>query len=338
MQILSDNKRDIPLWVLGARALIMAAVIFAAWGDLSYAEAAKQRPVTQETFKSPEAAVEMLVSAAKANDEKRLMAILGPEGKHLVSSGDPIADQQKRARFVQRYEEKNRLVNGSDRKIILEIGTELWPLPIPIVMKHGIWLFDTKAGKEEILNRRIGLNELNAIQVCLAYVDAQREYAEAMRISEGRRKYAQKFLSDQGKRDGLYWKTNEGEQQSPLGALVALVAAAQTEGYRKGEVNQPTPYHGYIYKILKAQGRHAPMGGYDYVVNGNMIAGFALVTHPAIYGSSGGMTFIVSDDGVVYEKNLGKHTEDIVQKMNRFDPDKTWRKVDAKYLTPGKGN
>jgi hypothetical protein len=336
MQMLSGNKRNVSLNVLGTFILVVTAVTFAALGELSHAKTAGQRSMSQETFKSPEAAVEALVNAVKTNDEKELKAILGPAGTHLVSSGDPVADQQGRARFLQRYEEKNRLVNGSERKVILELGKESWPLPIPIVMKDGTWLFDTKAGRDEILNRRIGRNELNAIQVCLAYVDAQREYADIMRVTEGRRKYAQKFLSEPGKKDGLYWKTEESEQQSPLGPLVA---AARKEGYRKNEGNQPTPYHGYIYKILKAQGRHAPRGGCDYVVGGNMIAGFALVARPANYGASGMMTFIVSDDGVVYEKNLGKNTEAVVQKLNRFDPDKTWRKVDAKSLRPpGKGD
>jgi len=336
MQILSVNKRNIPLRVLGTLILVVTAATFVASWDLSYAKTAKQRPMSQETFNSPEAAVEALVNAVKTHDEKELMAVLGPAAKPLVSSGDPVADQQARARFLQRHEEKHRLVNGSDRKVILEIGKESWPLPIPIVMRHGAWLFDTEAGKDEILNRRIGRNELSAIQVCLAYVDAQREYADIMGVTEGRRKYAQKFLSEPGKKDGLYWKTEEGEKQSPLGPLVAN---AQKEGYRKREDNQPTPYHGYIYKLLKAQGRHAARGAYDYVVNADMIGGFALVARPAIHGASGIMTFMVSDDGVVYEKNWGKNTEAVVQKMNRFDPDKTWRKVDAKYLNPpGKGD
>jgi hypothetical protein len=191
-------------------------------------------------------------------------------------------------------------------------------------------LFDTKAGKEEILNRRIGRNELSAIQVCLAYVDAQREYADIIREIDGRRKYAQKFISDPGMKDGLYWKTSEGERQSPLGFLVA---SARLEGYRKQEGNRATPYHGYFYRILKAQGRDARGGDYDYVVGEAMIGGFALVACPAIYGVSGIMTFIVNQDGIVFQKNLGKHTESIAQNMKRFDPDRTWRQVDTKDLT-----
>lgn len=337
MQILLVNKQGIPIWHFGARILVLAVVLTLGAGlNLLHATTSKHRPAPQKTFKSPEAAVEALVDAAKANDEKRLTAILGPGARELVSSGDPVSDRQGRERFVQRYYEKNRLVNGRDRRVVLEIGNEFWPLPIPIVLKHGAWVFDAKAGREEILDRRIGRNELDAIQVCLAYVDAQREYAEIMRLSEGRRKYARKFLSDPGKRDGLFWQTNKGEQPSPLGPLVA---AAQEEGYGKEDGNQPAPYHGYIYKILKAQGSHAPMGEYDYVVNGNMIGGFALVARPALYGASGIMTFIVSDDAVIYEKNLGKKTEAIVQKMNRYDPDGTWRKVDTKYMSlPNKEN
>jgi len=231
-----------------------------------------------------------------------------------------------RQRFVKSYEEMNKLVKENDKKIVLHVGNGDWPLPIPIVKKGEGWRFDTKEGKEEMLNRRIGRNELNAIQVCLAYVDAQREYAMKDRDGDGLLEYAKKFRSKEGKKDGLYWEAKEGEEQSPLGDLFAK---AVKEGYtprKPGE--RPQPYHGYYYKILKAQGKSALGGAYDYVVKGNMIGGFALVAHPAEYGNSGIMTFIVNHDGVVYQKDLGKNTETIVSTMTKYDPDETWKKVE----------
>jgi hypothetical protein len=320
-----------PLGRLGAIVFIAATLIVAGWCNSVLAKTAKQTTVRQRTFASPEEAVGALIATMKADDLKQLMAILGPDGKDLVYSGDPVADHEGRERFLKFYEEKNKLVKQGDAKAMLEVSNEAWPLPIPIVMKRGVWLFDTREGRQEILNRRVGRNERNSIQVCLAYVDAQREYADIIREIDGRRKYAQKFDSEPGMKDGLYWETKPGEPPSPLGPQVA---DARKEGYGRNPSSKPAPYHGYFYRILTAQGRNAPGGDYDYVVDGNMIGGFALVAHPATYGTSGVMTFIVNQDGVVYEKNLGKHTETIVQKMKSFDPDKTWRKVDDKYLAP----
>jgi hypothetical protein len=206
------------------------------------------------------------------------------------------------------------------------VGSEDWPFPIPLVKKDEYWFFDTMAGKEEILNRRIGRNELNAIQVCLAYVDAQREYVLKDRDGNKLLEYAQKFISSKGKKNGLYWEVKEGEKLSPLGPLVAKAAK---EGYiGRKPVGKHTPYHGYYYKILKAQGKNAPGGEYDYIVKEKMIGGFASVAYPAEYGNSGVMTFIVNHDGVVYEKDLGKETEKIATAMKKFDPDKTWKKAE----------
>ena len=201
------------------------------------------------------------------------------------------------------------------------------------MVKQGeSWRFDTRQGAQEIIDRRIGKNELSAIQVSLAYVDAQREYAARDQDGDGLLEYAQKFVSEPGKKDGLYWESREGEEPSPLGPFAAQ---ARKEGYtRKKAGNQPSPYHGYFYKILKAQGKNAPGGAYSYVVRGKMIGGFALVAYPASYGSSGIMTFIVNHDGVVYEKDLGKNTEASAQAMTSFDPDQTWRKCEGKYLEP----
>jgi hypothetical protein len=281
----------------------------------------------QRTFASPGEAVQALVEAVKAGDMEALASILGPEGRDLISSGDAVADKQDRARFVRSYEESNKLERPTETKAVLVIGQDQWPLPIPVVKEGETWRFDSAAGKEEILSRRIGRNELSAMQVCLAYVDAQREYARMARESDGVLAYAMKFRSDEGKQNGLYWPTKEGEALSPLGVLVAN---ARAEGYsRKTSDGKPTPYHGYFYRILTAQGPDATGGAYDYVVNGKMIGGFALVAYPAQYGVSGVMTFIVNHEGVVYQKDLGTDTENTARAMQTYNPDSTWKKAGA---------
>ena len=280
----------------------------------------------QKTFKSPEEAVKALAEAVKGNDTKELLAIFGSSGKELIFSGDEVADKTGRGHFIKAYEEMNKLVNENEAKVILHVGNGDWPFPIPVVKKGDSWLFDTAAGREEILNRRVGRNELNAIQVCLAYVDAQREYALKDKASGKLLEYAQRLISRKGMKDGLYWEAKEGEPQSPLGPLMAKAA---TEGYTgKKPGGRRNPYHGYYYRILKAQGEHASGGEYDYVVKRKMIGGFALVAYSAQYGNSGVMTFIVNQDGVVCEKNLGKDTEKIAAAMKKFDPDKTWKKAE----------
>ena len=302
-------------------AIIAAAMMLAGFYRSAFAA-----DVRQKSFKSPEEAVKTLAGAVKGNDTKELLTILGPAGKELVFSGDEVADKSGRDRFVKAYEEMNKLVSENDKKVILHVGNEEWPFPIPIVKVGESWRFDTKEGKEEILNRRIGRNELNTIQVCLAYVDAQREYVLKDRDKDKLLEYAQKFVSDKGQKNGLYWEAKEGEEQSPLGPLIAKAAG---EGYTgKKPVGKRNPYHGYHYKILKAQGKNAPGEEYDYMVKGKMIGGFALVAYPAEYRNSGVKTFIVNQDGVVYEKDLGKDTEKISTAMKKFDPDKTWKKVE----------
>jgi hypothetical protein len=289
------------------------------------------RAKSQESYQSPEDAVKALVDALTANDQKKLLAIFGygPEVKKLISSGDEVADASARERFLQAYQEKNHIEKISEKKAVLEIGKDDWPFPIPIEKVGKVWRFSITEGREELLNRRIGRNELNAIQVCLAYVDAQREYASKDRNGDGVLEYAQQFVSDPGTRDGLYWEAKEGEEQSPLGPLIG---EAKKEGYKKKPGNQPTPYHGYFYKILKAQGNSAPRGAYNYVVHGRMVGGFAMVAWPAEYGSSGIKTFIVSHDGVVYEKDFGRNTEAAAQAMSKFNPDRSWQKVKSTYL------
>ncbi len=296
--------------------------------DAQKKEQGNYRSPDQGNYRSPEDAVKALVEALSANDEKKLIAIFGPGGKQLISSGDEVADSAGRERFLQAYQEKNRLVEVDSKKVVLEIGNDAWPFPIPIKKIGKDWRFSAREGRTELLNRRIGKNELSAIQVCLAYVDAQREYASKDRNGDGVLEYAQRFLSDPGKKDGLYWETKEGEEQSPLGPLVG---EAKKAGYKKKPGNQPTPYHGYFYKILLAQGNSAPRGAYNYVINGRMEGGFAMVAYPAGYGSSGIKTFIISHDGVVYEKDLGKETASISQGMKQFNPDSSWRKVESKY-------
>jgi hypothetical protein len=315
------SKRKSWVYQIGF-AVIMAAMLMSA----NLYQGASAADVKQKTFQSPEEAVKALFDAIKSDDTKELLAIFGPAGKELISSGDEVADKTGREHFVKAYEEMNKLVNENDTKVVLHVGNGDWPFPIPVVKKGDYWLFDTMAGREEILNRRIGRNELNAIQVCLAYVDAQREYVLKDRDGDKLLEYAQKFISRKGEKNGLYWEAKEGEPQSPLGPLVAKATKEGYTGKKSGD--KRNPYHGYYYRILKAQGKNAPGGEYDYLVKGKMIGGFALVAYPAEYGNSGVMTFIVNQDGVVYEKDLGKETESTAAAMKKFDPDKTWKKAE----------
>jgi hypothetical protein len=279
----------------------------------------------QKGFATPEDAVKAFAAALKSDDEKELLSIFGPAGKELISSGDPVRDKQRRERFISDYDRKNSIApEGS--KMVLVVGEKDWPFPIPLVKKGDLWIFDTKAGIEEILNRRIGEDELSTVQTLLAVVDAQREYAMKDRDNSGIRQYAEKFASDPGKKNGLYWETKPGEEPSPLGELVA---DARAEGYsRSGAKQGPIPYHGYYFRMLKKQGKNAPTGAFDYIVKNKMIGGFAVVAYPAAYGNSGVMTFMVNHEGVVYEKDLGPNTAAIAKGMISFDPDKTWKKAE----------
>ena len=274
----------------------------------------------QQSFKTADEVADALVSAARAGDRKALLTVLGRDGADIVSSGDPVADASARNRVVEAYDAKHQLVVEGNDKAMLIIGREDWPFPIPLVRKDGTWRFDTVAGREEILYRRIGRNELDAIETCLAYVDAQQEYAE--RGIAGNGVYAQRIVSQPGKKDGLYWPAQSSTDESPLGELAASAAA---EGYRAGQ--ERAPYHGYYYKVLTRQGPNAPGGALDYVVRGNMIGGFALLAYPAEYRNSGVMTFLVNHQGNVYEKDLGPNTARIAAGMTAFNPDKTWRRV-----------
>ena len=277
------------------------------------------QPPGQKTFSSAEEASDALVTAARNNDEKTMLEILGREGKQIVSSGDETEDANSRANFVQRYQEMHRLMKEPDGTTILYIGAHNWPAPIPLVHKGSAWYFDSAAGKKEVLNRRIGRNELSAIRVCQELVASQKEYLT--QHSE----YAQKIFSDEGQHNGLYWKAADSEPQSPIGPLVA---AAVTQGYAKSQGSSPTPYRGYYFHVLTRQGKNGPGGAKSYIANGKMTDGFAFVAYPAEYRSSGVMTFIVSGDGVIYEKDLGKKSEVLAKAIKEYNPDSSWRKAE----------
>jgi hypothetical protein len=298
---------------------IVAAVSIAA---VAFALPISAQEVKQKVFGSPEEAMKTLAETVKAGDTKGVMAIFGPEGEDIISSGDEVADKNALEMFVKAYQEKVDIVKEKEDRVSIIIGNDNWPFPIPIVKRGQGWVFDTKAGREEVLNRRIGRNELNVIQVCLAYVEAQREYASTDRERDGIIQYAQKLLSDPYRRNGLYWEVGEGEVPSPMGPFVAQAAE---KGYTK-KGDKPIPYRGYYYKILKGQGVNAPGGAYQYIINGHMVAGFAMVAWPAEYGVSGVMTFVVNQNGTVYEKDLGPKTEEIAKAMTRYNPDRTWRR------------
>ncbi len=275
--------------------------------------------VAQQSFKTPEQAVEVLAAAANADDMNGVITVLGRNGRDIIVSGDAVADRSAKASFLSSYNDKHKIVLEGDKTAILMIGQQDWPFPIPLVRDGDQWKFDTAKGREEILYRRIGRNELNTIEACLAYVDAQNEYAS---MNEGT--YAQRIVSRPGKKDGLYWPTEPGAPPSPLGPLVADASAA---GYTVGQ--KRAPYHGYYYKILTAQGASAPGGEIDYVVRGKMIGGFGLVAYPAEYGNSGVMTFIVNHAGEVFQRDLGRKTALIVSRMTEFQPDRLWRKAET---------
>ncbi|HEY6094160.1 MAG TPA: DUF2950 domain-containing protein [Gallionellaceae bacterium] len=291
--------------------------LFALCGVMSASVAA---PAGQKSYASPQAAVAGLLDAVKSNKQAKLGAILGASGNRLIRSGDAVADAQGRASFVKAYGEANRLMFEGDAKAVLIIGKDSWPFPIPLVKDADSWRFDTQQGEQEILDRRIGRNELAAIQVCLAIVDAEREYAASHLDSDGVPEYAARIVSTTGKHDGLYWPDKADEPQSPLGPLIA---AAASEGYPPAL----SPYHGYFYRILTAQGEDAPGGEYAYFIKGKMIGGFAVIAYPARYGASGIKTFMVDHDGAVFEKDLGNDTGALAPKAVKYNPDPSWQRV-----------
>jgi hypothetical protein len=293
---------------------------------------AKKAPVAapQRTFGTPKAAADALVAAAESYDLSALKDILGPDGADLVVTKDAVQDKNQLAAFAAKAKEKSEIVpdKKNANKATLQIGDQDWPMPIPIVKKGGKWLFDSKAGRTEILYRRIGSNELGAIEACHNYVEAQHEYAFAKHDGSSLNQYAQKIISTEGKQDGLVWRNSDGTFGGPLGDELGRAIA---EGYSK----KSEPYHGYYFKILKGQGPAAPIGKIDFVVKGVMIGGFGLVAAPANYRVTGVKTFIVSHDGVVYEKDLGPNTLEAFKKMELYNPDKTWSPVVEPTTSPG---
>jgi hypothetical protein len=278
----------------------------------------------QQTFATPREAAEALVNAAGQNDTAAMLKILGPEGKDIVESGDPGEDKSLRAQFAQHAREKMEVEvdKGNPDRAVLIVGTQNWPFPVPLVRKTGQWRFDSARGRVEVLARRVGRNELTAIEVCRGYAEAQMEYAARDRDADGILEYAQKIISSPGKKDGLYWA---GEPGSLVPKSFADAAAVMLLAQGK----KPVPYHGYYFHVLKAQGPDAEGGAVDYVVKGKMIGGFALVAYPAEYGVSGVKTFIISHHGKVYEKDLGPTTAILARQMTRFNPDKTWKVVEG---------
>jgi hypothetical protein len=305
-------------WSAVSKLCVLAMVFAVIFPALSRA----QQP-GQKTYPSAEEASQALVAAAQKNDEKAMLEVLGPDGKQIVSSGDPAEDQQHRANFVQKFQVMHRLVTEPDGTTTLYIGAENWPTPIPLVKKGDQWYFDSAAGKKEILFRRIGQNELSAIHVCRELVAAEKEYFSK------KGEYAQKFVSDEAQQNGLYWPASDPQSESPIGPLVAN---AGSDGVVAGSASR-VPFRGYYFRILVAQGKSANGGAMNYASDGKMTKGFAFVAYPAEYRDSGVMTFIVGLDGVVYEKDLGKGTASRAKSIKDYDPDSTWKKSEEPEQT-----
>jgi len=313
-------SHSLEAWCLSA--LLVALTLWPTAGFAAQPESG------QRLFATPEEARQALISAVQHKDHGELSKIFGPVAAEL-EPGDPVEQTAEFDHFSRHVLEGTELVREGEAKAILVIGAKKWPFPVPVVKRGDTWLFNTEEGREEILNRRIGHNELVAINVCRAYVDAQREYY-AMPVPDGEQvpKYAQHMVSRSGKKDGLYWPTMAGEKESPLGPLVAKAKEEGYMGKRTTGEHGPRPYHGYYFRILTRQGKNAPGGKFSYVINGNMVAGSALVAYPAKWGVSGVATFIVNQRGRVYEKNLGPKTGEIARKLRGYNPDLTWKLVE----------
>jgi hypothetical protein len=279
--------------------------------------------VRQKSYGSAEEATQALLGAVKDGKTRSLLQVLGPDTEAMVESGDPVQDQNAREAFLSEYEAAHTIVTDDQGRTVLQVGADPWPFPFPLIEENGKWRFDSTEGVEEIINRRVGANELYTIQACLAYVDAQREYYLRNPDGDPLLHYAQQLVSSEGKRDGLYYEVSGDEPESPLGAAFAR---ARDEGYFKEGVPRPEPYHGYVYRLLKSQGANATGGAYDYVANDQMIGGFAIIAYPADYGNSGVMTFMVSHDGTVFSKDLGPDTTKVAGAITQFDPDDSWKR------------
>ena len=300
------------------RQILLLATVFTLSVTIKPAQGAEGT-----AFPSAQAGVDKFVAASRTNDIAALDKILGPDGRDILHSGDAQADKNALGRFVAAYDASHRLVAANPIKTTLAVGADEWPLPIPLVKRAEGWRFDTAAGREELLARRIGRNELITIEACKAFVDAQREYASSDR-GDGILDYAQRFVSTKGKRDGLYWPAKSGEPQSPLGPMFAK---AQAAGYAPGASGKPQPFNGYYFRILQGQGPAAKGGAYSYIAHGKMMGGFALIATPATYGVSGVMTFIINQDGEVFQRDLGPETVARAGQIKSFDPEPGWKKA-----------
>lgn len=296
----------------GLAALLLAAGLIAGCAP---------KPEAHQSFATPDEAVTALVAAIEKGDVAVLGRLLGPGAEEIISSGDPVADKVDRESFVASYREKHELVADGDDKRVLQVGANDWPVPVPVVQKSGRWYLDGAEGADEVIYRRVGENELGAIAVARGYVEAQQEYASAARDGNPPGVYAQKLLSDPDRQNGLYWPTTGDEPPSPAGPFVASAGA---EGYRAGAEGQRVPYHGYYYRSLYGQGPSASGGARNYFIDGLLTDGFALIAWPADYGASGVKTFIVNQDGVVWEKDLGEDTATVVETIQDFNPDDSW--------------
>jgi hypothetical protein len=323
MNIMTSSKLLVITCAIISSALFVPRVQ-AAPESKKDAATAESSPTNQKQFDTPKQAADALIQVATNLDVNAAKEILGPDGEDLISSEDPVMDKKRAQEFAAKAQEKTSvdIDKKNSNRAILTVGSDDFPLPIPIVKRKGKWSFDTKVGREEILNRRVGANELNAIEICRGYVEAQHEYAQEKHDDSRVNQYAQQVLSTPGKHDGLAWQNPDGTWAGPVGETVAK---ALQEGY---STERGKPYHGYYFKILKGQGPAAPMGEMDFVVGGAMIGGFALAAAPAEYRVTGVETFIVGPDGVVYEKDLGPDTLKTFQSMDRYNPDKTWKETD----------
>jgi len=308
----------------GFSGLVALAILAA--GMAYFTPPAPAQQTGQKTFASASEATKALIAALQMDDQPALASILGPDANDILSSGDAVEDKNDRDQFVQKYQQMHRMVMEPDGKTTLYVGAENWPTPIPLVHKGAAWYFDTPAGKMEILYRRVGMNELAVIQTCRELVDAEKEYFSQPHDGDTTKQYARKFFSDPGKHNGLYWLMSPGDHESPIGPLVA---SAAVEGYvPPSPDSQPQPFMGYYFRVLTSQGAGALGGRRNYLADGKMTRGFAFIAYPAEYRSSGVMTFIVDQNGIVYEKNLGARTAEIAKAMPRYDRDPTWRKAD----------
>jgi len=320
----SNHKRESTSGRLALKVLLIGLVV----GAFGTSRPTFAQESGQKTFSSPTAAADALAAAAKKHDKQEMLAVLGHSGQELIYSGDRVADKANNDRFVEKYHEMHRFAATGSGRMILYIGAENWPVAIPLKKSGTQWYFDTAYGKQEVLYRRIGSNELNVIKVCQEIVNGEHEYYAASHDGDSVHQYAQKFRSTPGKQDGLYWEVkSDGQPESPLGPLVAEAASEGYKHHAHHAAGQPRPFHGYVYRLLTRQGAAAHGGAQDYIVDGKMTGGFALLAYPVRYRDSGVMTFVVNQDGQIYQKDLGPRTSQIASEMVEYNPDDTWQPV-----------